>query len=173
MKRIVGLVAVLFLLGIAGSASAAVIAIGGGGTFGQLATAPTGETGDSFLVSSSGVYEVSIADCCLIGDFYAGYLDGALFGTTPTANPTTTDPLSSGIFTVFASAGQSFTFIDVLLRDFYLSDGTGVGPGGWTIPVTYSPAGFSVSFTQVPEPTTLILLGSGLFGLGFWRRFKA
>jgi len=95
--------------------------------------------------------DVTVTDCCVVGDYYATYVDGALIGTTPYEpedGSVNGYPNSSATFVTTLGAGTS--------HDFYLADQTDF----------LLPAGVSVEISSVPEPVTWSLMLMGVFGLG-------
>ena len=135
-----------------------------------------GDTADDWSITDSGWYTVSvgISDAFLYGDYFDVFVDGALIGTTPIVSKTGSDGYSAGSFDVLLEDGPYIIdFVDVLLRDYYLIE----GPAGFdgTVTASYSPAGAYVDISataSVPEPATMLLLGSGLIGLGVLGRKK-
>ncbi len=116
------------------------------------ANSPTGYTPvvDITAPSASSV-EVYVQDCCLVGDYYATYVDGSYVGTTPYEPEYGSNsgyPNSTATFTAKLIGGDS--------HSFYLVDQT-----------TYLlPAGVYVEISSVPEPATWSLMLTGVFGLG-------
>jgi hypothetical protein len=160
------------------------------GTFGETASAgnpaPAGSTGlgpggavggiggpISFVSPVSGLLTMTVTDCCLVGDVYQAFVNGASLGFTSPAL-IGSGPLSSGVFTVGISAGtNTFDINDQILS--YLGV---IGPYDSinVVPTSYSPAGLTVdlSVTSAPGPVP----GAGLAGFaalalaGFYARTR-
>lgn len=115
---------------------------------------------------------VSIEDCCEVGDIYsASWGSGIALPWTsivPVGGPTN----STGTNTFFEAVAGTYAFnvTDLLLSYIGSPDPW----GGGTVPVDYDPAGFTVevTYSPVPEPGTLVLLGSGVLGFGGLLRRK-
>lgn len=156
---------------VAGTTGAFGGALGPGGAVGGMIGGPV-----SFTAPSTGLLEMTVTDCCVVGDVYQAFLNGTSVGVT-SAVPLDGPTLSSGVFTMSVTSGQSLTFdvSDILQQYIGVADPY----GGGIVPSSISPAGFSVMLqetTSVPEPGTLGLLAAGMVGIGFWfrrRRIKS
>jgi hypothetical protein len=112
------------------------------------ANAPTGMSQIiSFSAPGGTDVDVTVTDCCIGGDYYAAYVDGAYIGTTP-FEPEYGSTLSSATFLTTLGVGPSHEFYVVDQTDFLL------------------PAGLSATISAVPEPATWSLMLMGVFGLG-------
>ena len=108
--------------------------------------------------------------------------------STCTINDFSFNPLGGGATPLFTVGGFSFTlkniqivFQDALFPQFLVLSGTGIGnlsgfdPTPLSFGFTGNQFGQTLSFSgcvATPEPGTMVLMVSGLVGLGFWRKLK-
>ena len=113
------------------------------------AFAPSGLTPIVGFSSPAGTRDawVTVTDCCIVGDYYATYVDGVYLGTTPFV-PINGSPLSSATFETTLTGG---------LHNFQLQDQI----------LSILPAGVQVTITVAPEPSTWVMMGLGFAGLAF------
>lgn len=97
--------------------------------------------------------DVFVDDCCIVGDYYATYLDGTYLGTTPyepVFGSSSGYPNSSATFVGTLAPGSS--------HDVQLADQTDyLLPAGVYV---------EVSSAAVPEPASWGLMLIGVFGIG-------
>jgi len=126
-----------------------------GGTPGTTQTSPV--DGWMITVVSDSLIDVSVFDCCVIGDEFALLLDGVEVPWTD-SNPGDSSLFFGEATDLFLSAG-THTF-DFLLTEACCSSGGG----------SYSFSAVSDAPASVTEPAILSLFSLGLAGLGFARR---
>src|SRR5262245_2416389 len=153
--------AVLFLLAVGASspASAIPIAVGGGWTnFSWVGgTGPIDTPADGYQFTSLTSVEVQITDCCVIGDRFEIFVNGASQGLT--SAPVGSGP--SGAFT----GPASWAFAGLSKKSLVL------GPGSYDIDIDVVSSVSTASSTglfrvlSVPEAGALGLLAVGLAGL--------
>ncbi len=101
-----------------------------------------------FTAPGGTAVDVSVLDCCIVGDYYAAYLDGSYIGTSPYEPQNGSTP-SAATFAATLGVGTSHTLQFADQTDFLL------------------PAGLSYSVASaVPEPATWGLMLLGVAGLG-------
>ena len=104
-----------------------------------------------FTVPFTTKYAVTVADCCIIGDYYDVLVDGILIGTTPVVTNGVSTQLSVGTFFDVLAAGG---------HQIQMHDEGGPFNGQY-------PAGLSWSVATVPELSTWAMMGVGFAGLAF------
>ena len=150
MKQVLaGGAAMAAVLALTAPASAAIYFSGG-----VTAQAPSGLTPVTNFTAPGGTkVDVYVDDCCIVGDYYATYVDGGYIGTTPYEPPfgsASGYPNSSATFVTTLGAGSS--------HNFQLADQwTGLLPAGAYVEI------YSVG---VPEPAAWTLMLMGVAGLG-------
>jgi len=155
LKRALLAGAALIAAGAAVPAMAAGVVVASGTTSAQ---APAGATfGPSgltpvipFSVPAAGGSLVTVADCCIIGDFYAVMVDGVHIGTTPAVTTASTALSVGTFFDVLAAGGHTIQMHDL------------GGPFNGQYP-----AGLSWSVATAPELSTWAMMGIGFAGLAF------
>lgn len=121
----------------------------------------------AFSMPFDGAFTLTVDDCCLVGDVYQVFVDGASLGFTadvPLDGPT----LSAGTFSEFLTAGaHTYDINDQILSYIGFTDPY----GGGIVPGIFSPAGLEdIGAVGTPEPATLGMLGAGLLSVAFVRR---
>ncbi|HSZ52308.1 MAG TPA: PEP-CTERM sorting domain-containing protein [Caulobacteraceae bacterium] len=120
---------------------------------GVTAQSPSGLTPVTDFTAPGGTkVDVLVQDCCVVGDYYATYVDGGYIGTTPYEPPFGSSsgfPNSQATFVTTLGAGSSHNF---QLADQWFGD---------------LPAGAFVEISSaVPEPAAWSMMLIGVFGIG-------
>jgi len=157
LKRALLAGAALFAAGAVTPVSAGVVA---SGSTSATATAP-GPSGLTpvigFSVPGSGTYAVTVADCCIIGDYYDVLIDGVSIGSTPTVTTTSTQ-LSVGTFLDFLAGGG---------HTIQMHDLGGPFDNQYPAGLSWSVATAPGSVATAPELSTWAMMGIGFAGLAF------
>ena len=163
MKKVLALA--ILMVAFSAFASADTLPVNGGWTTFGWSTNDAGAVVFSGPYTFSGAAAVSVVDCCAVGDRFSVYDNGSLLGTT---DPTFGSPspcfdgdacwnsgMSQGLFLV-GDGSHSISF-----ELYAAAPGFEGQPGN----------GFLRADSTVPEPGTMVLLGTGLVGFGM-RRFR-
>lgn len=120
-----------------------------------------------FTMPATGLFRITVNDCCVVGDVFEVILDGVSLGMT-SSEPIGGSTLSTGAWTLSLLAGShTYDITDITLQ--YL--GYASPFGGGTVDPGFSPAGLEVIGETVPEPAAWsTMIGAGLLLLGFRRR---
>ncbi len=104
--------------------------------------------------------------------------DSTFFFVSPSINAVGIDDPGTGSFDLFNSAFASYggdTSLGPLVGSYFASTGVSFATAGGTFTLTsdYSTGAFQAVATATPEPTSLMLLGSGSFGFMGLLRLKS
>ncbi len=143
----------VLVAGVAVAAAMSVAASAGASTYFAGYTTAVGPSGltptVNFSAPGGAAVDVTVTDCCIVGDYYAAYVDGSYIGTTP-FEPLNGSTLSSAVFSATLGGGTS--------HSFYLVDQTtAILPAGVYVQIDSSAA---------PEPASWALMLIGVAGLG-------
>ena len=113
--------------------------------------------------------------------FVVALTKGAPYWDLPITHPVEADPQLIGLLwwggdewddgiLDNSSGGGSFLFSVDPSKEYYVNLILDTSNGFEFFPSWGDMGGFQIQSTSVPEPSTLILIGSGLAGIGLWRR---
>ena len=155
------------------------------GIFGVSANLGSGFTSHNVTIGGDLYSWDSYNDTFGYGDvFVVALTEGAPYWDLPITHPVDADPQLIGLLwwggdewddgiRDNSSGGGSFLFSVDPTNEYYLNLILDTSNFDEFFPSWGDMGGFQIQSTSVPEPATLLLLGSGLVGLGFWRRKRA